>query len=72
MLAFPYFARGGLSYVSPRFRPQIIEFLQRKGRDISDELPQFPAIPATMNWYENYGYLGNGLGRLEGLPAREA
>lgn len=64
--AFPFFARGGISYMSPRIRPMIVERFQHLGRDI-DELPEFPYIKANMNWYENCGYLGNGFGQLEGL-----
>lgn len=64
--AFPYFARGGISYMSPRIRPMIVERFQRKGRG-TDELPEYPFIPASMNWYENYGYLDGGFGTLEGL-----
>lgn len=67
--ALPYFARGGISYVSPRLRPIILELLEMRGKKCNDtEFPRLPFIPATMNWYDNCGYLGNGIGRLEGLP----
>lgn len=60
-------ARGGISYFSPRLRPMLVELFESRKRS-GDNLPVFPVIPATMNWYNNFGYLGDGFGRLEGLP----
>lgn len=65
----PAFARGGISYASPRLRPLIVELIERGGN--TSNLPESPAIPATMNWYENYGYLDNGFGKLDGLIYEE-
>lgn len=65
----PAFARGGISYVSSRLRPLVVELIGRGGNACRlSEFPEFPEIPASMNWYENYGYLGDGFGKLEGVP----